>query len=307
MLRFRWLVSATLIALVAIVVACSGSSSTSGIPPITGIVVRAETLTTGRGCGPGPTQLFKYAAVVYSFNTDTKKFDQVVTGGLYDCFADGTFVELKPVDPAGGFTFELEVFGFTQAAYAAQKPVIDAAGSDAVKLRAASPTWTTTCTATQQQDVQSLAVCAPLVEVNPPEAQIVLATGAFPRADGGTATCGRTSGDAGVDAGADADTDAGEDAGDDAGEDAGADGGTAGPSLSFLSVRVRASLGGAEVVPQTELPCPEAFVLRNAVPSGSYTLAVELLDGSGTAVGTTTCTAVATAGVQTAATCAPVQ
>jgi len=101
-LRLRRPVTAAFLALVglavAFVVACSGSGSTAGIPPITGIVVRAETLTAGRGCGTGPTQLFKYAAVVYGSTggdpNDEGTYRAPVTAGVYDCFADGTFVEL---------------------------------------------------------------------------------------------------------------------------------------------------------------------------------------------------------------------
>src|SRR3954471_2972887 len=48
--------------------ACSGTTSSDVIPPITGIVVRAETLTTGRGCVRAPGQVFKYAAVAYGYN-----------------------------------------------------------------------------------------------------------------------------------------------------------------------------------------------------------------------------------------------
>lgn len=309
MQRFRWLYAAFSCALVAMFVACSGSGSSTGIPPITGIVIRAETLTTGRGCGRGENQLFKYAAIVYGYTEgpiDVKgSYRTPVTAGVYDCFADGTFVELPQT--GGSFTFRLEVFAYSESAFVAARATIEAAGTNGDALRATSPTWTTTCTATQLRDVQALAVCEPLVSGVAP-ASIILRTGAFSRADGLVSVCGRATTDGGVDAG-----DAG-DAGDAAADasEAGADGGDGGDAgtsagTTFLTVRAKARANGAEVVPQTDIACPDTFVIANATVGAAYEIDVTLLDGVGATVGSTKCTAQAASGTETAATCPAIQ
>jgi hypothetical protein len=313
-LRFRWLVAAILLACLTIFVACSGSGSSTGIPPITGIVIRAETLTTGRGCGRGPTQLFKYAAIVYGYTdgpADVKgSYRTPITAGVYDCFADGTFVELPQT--AGSDTFRLDVFAYSEPAYAAARDTIESAGTNGDALRTTSPTWTTVCTATQLRDVQALAVCDPLVSGLAPSS-VILRTGAFSRANGTVTICirsiladaGTDAGDAGDagDASADGSTDA---AASDAG-DGGTDAGTATSSLVFSTVRVAARANGASVVPETTLACPETFVIPNATSGAAYELDVTLTDDLGALVGTTKCTAQAAPGVETAATCAPLQ
>lgn len=152
--------------------ACSGSSATTGVPPVTGIIVRAETLTGGRGCGTRPTQLFKYGVIVHGYTwtdrdaagpdpADPKSYATPRAAGVFDCFADGTFVELP--DEGGNTTYRLDVFAFNQPDYAAANGALEAAGTDAQRALEAKPTWTTECFATQQKDVQALAVCAPLV------------------------------------------------------------------------------------------------------------------------------------------------
>lgn len=317
--RLRALLGALTLALVAVALACSGSSGSAGIPPTTGIVIRAETLTTGRGCGREPTQLFKYAAVVFGYSggdpAARESYGVPVTAGVYDCFADGTFIELPEINRS--VTFRLEVFGFTEQAYLAAGGSVEAAGTDASALRDAGPTWTTTCFATQQRDVQSLAVCEPLAPTSA-ETRVVLRTGAFTRKDGRVTSCARAADAGGGDAAAGDAGDASSDAGDDgAAPDASIDDGGAGDDasagdagaggLSFSTVRVRASIGGAEIAPPTDLACPDAFVIPNAVPKAEYRIDVELLGSASEAVGKTTCTAVAAAGVETAATCAPVE
>src|SRR5690606_24201914 len=150
-----------------------------------------------------------------------------VTAGIYDCFADGTFVELPQT--GGSFTFRLDVFVYNEASYAAARAAIEGAGTNGDALRATQPTWTTVCTATQQRDVQTLAVCDPLFSGLAPSS-IILRTGEFPRADGGVSVCSRTAADGGADAGDAGDSgldDAG-DAGADAGDDAGAEDGGGG-------------------------------------------------------------------------------
>lgn len=313
-LRFRWLVAAILLACVAVVVACGGSGSTTGIPPITGIVIRAETLTNGRGCGRGPAQLFKYAAIVYGYTdgpADVKgSYRTPVTAGVYDCFADGTFVELP--ETGGSATFRLDVFAYSEPAYAAASATIESAGTNGDALRTTNPTWTTVCSATQLRDVQALAVCDPLISGLAPSS-ILLRTGVFSRADGTASICIRTlGGDAGTDAGGDDAGDAAIDASadaatDDASAEGGTDGGTAPSGLVFSTVRIAVTTNGAATTPETSIACPDTFVIPNATAGATYDLDVTLLDDAAALVGKTRCAAQAAAGVETAATCTPVQ
>ena len=94
--------------------ACGGTTSDATIPPITGIVIRGDALTRGRGCGQGPGQVFKYAAVVFGQTDrtnngapvvpsggpreDVNDYDLPVTAGVFDCYTDATFVQL-PAQP----------------------------------------------------------------------------------------------------------------------------------------------------------------------------------------------------------------
>src|SRR4051794_23866930 len=89
-----------LMALGALIGACSGTSD-STLPQITGILVRAETLTTGKGCGSEPSQIFKFAVVVFGFDgtgdpAQPNSYNTVVTSNIFDCYTDGTFVSLAP-------------------------------------------------------------------------------------------------------------------------------------------------------------------------------------------------------------------
>lgn len=197
----------------ATVAGCDSTSTEPLIVPITGITVRAETLTAAVGCGTAPSQIFKYAVVVFGVNEgeatnldiplNQKKYDQFVAANVYDCFTDGTFVNLPVIN--GLSVYGVEVIAFDQPAYVAAGgdaligPVV---AGDLALLRSKQATYTTTCSAEQLVDVQSLAVCKPLT-----------ATGS---SDGGTdggadASDGGDASDGAPDAGADAD--AGEDAG----------------------------------------------------------------------------------------------
>jgi hypothetical protein len=152
------------VALVALAGAasCSSAGTTEIVAPITGIMVRAETVTRGRGCGLGATQVFRYVAVVFGRNpTNTAAFDQFVAGNVYDCFTDAQFVQL-PV--SGGTTdYQVRVYAYNATAYeAAGDARIRAAATNPSNLPATNPTFSTTCSAQQILDVQTLAVCQPL-------------------------------------------------------------------------------------------------------------------------------------------------
>jgi hypothetical protein len=169
--------SASLSVLLSIA-ACSDASTTLGITPITGILVRSDALVGASGCGRGANQVFKYAAVVVDAD------GTAITAGIYDCFADGSFQNLA----IGNYT--VEIFAYSQAAYDAQAPDVSSAASstapDLPRLRKLAASSTTTCRATQQQNIEVLAVCAPLRETS-----VEIATDAFPTADGVGVTCGK--------------------------------------------------------------------------------------------------------------------
>jgi hypothetical protein len=162
---------------------CGSSAATTILVPITGVTVRAESITTG--LGPNPMAIGALGS-----------FDTPLASNVFDCFSDGLFVNLPAT--AGSTDYKLSVYAYSAQAYeAATDAKIRAAlaGTDAATLAATSPTFTTTCSATEIPDVQSLAACQPLVAgaggVGAPvmPATVTLSAASFAAGDGGTATC----------------------------------------------------------------------------------------------------------------------
>lgn len=244
----------------AVTAACTTTTVTTGITPITGVVIRADSLIAGFGCGTSPGQVFKYAAILTLAPPDagsmTDGGPSPAEGGsvsdgeqspsfsnIFDCFADGVFVNL-PASPTGDQTYVIQILAFNAADFNADNGdagVLLDAGSDPVALEALQPkaTWTTACYATQQSNIIVLAVCAPLTPaLSVSDAGVADATlgsdaGADAGADAGGTDGAVNSGDAGVvDAkagdGADASGDAPADAPVDAPADAQADANAAG-------------------------------------------------------------------------------
>ena len=320
--RFLWLLLLAFAVCAAGVFACSGAGGGSGIPPVTGIIVRAETLTEGRGCGRAPRQIYKYAVVVFGRDADNKPTD-VVVGNVYDCFADGTFVELRPVN--GSFDYYLEVYAYNERSFTPVASTVVAAGTDVQRLRATNPTWTTKCTATQQPDVQSLALCNPLVPGlagvgvgQSPQTEITLGTDQFPLAGGRTAFCGSTPvKDAGVtpdaapeggasdggalEAGSDAEAGTSSDAGGPAPSDAGAT-----SAVAFRTAKIGwRTTSPARIGPTIDVVCPSLYrVSVDAEPAG-YMLDVRLFDDQGEFVGTSSCSVETQPGSTSTAVCGP--
>jgi len=298
--------------------ACSGASSTA-VPPTTGILIRAETLTSGLGCGRDPTQLFKYAVVVFGYAgtgdaNDRTSYTTAVTSNVFDCYTDGAFISLQP--QAGSSTFRLEVYAYNEPAYTAARAQIDAAGTNTTVLRDSTPTWTTECTATQQENVQALASCDVLKpglsglggEARP--AQITLATTRFDLPDGRVATCATAPPE--EDAGADASDDAGTDHTPDAGADAGdaaveaAAPVDAGAPITFTKVRVRPRVGATPAGPEIDVTCPAPYTAEVDGQPRRYELDVALLDAAGTLVdpgAQTVCTVTSQPGTTSSAVC----
>lgn len=285
----------------AAVVACSGTT-TEAAKTITGVLVRAETLTVGRGCGPSPSQVYKYVAVVLgdsSADPTRPTFDQPIAASLFDCFADGAFVDLPP-SATGSSTYKIQLYVYNQPDYAASAGAIQNARTDTGALAKTAPTWTTACFATQVEDVQSLAVCDPLQfglggVGGSSQASVRLETASFALAEGGSVACAPPPDGGAPDSG-------------DAGTDAEAGGGGAATLAGgYGNVRITPSAGGLQGAPTT-VRCPDPYVLDSAVPLQTYALGVEVFSPDGAAVvGRTTCSATARAGLTSLASCAPMQ
>lgn len=288
-------------------IGCGSSGSADTLPPITGIVVRAETLTAGHGCGTSAQQVFKYLVVAYGANPqDPTRRDELLAASVYDCFADGQFVEL-PVS-AGSSQYALQVYVYNSTAYAAAggDPIVKGHAARLGALRAdvvsseggagaraavqaelatlpgTNPTFSTTCDATQFPDVQSLAVCQPLAPggsgvgvVASTPASVRLETSSFDASDGGKLTC----------------------------------------DAQYATVRYRTVTGGFATQP-VESRCnvltstglqPFVIMVSPAAAPASYAFDLALLRSDGTALGTTTCRADTSPGVQSIAVCKPVQ
>lgn len=296
--------------------ACSGSSSTE-VPPTTGILIRAETLTTGRGCGKDPTQLFKYAVVVFGYGgsgpeNDRTSYTEAVTSNVFDCYTDGAFISLPA--QSGSSTFRLEVYAYNEPAYTASRAQIDGAGTNTSALGETTPTWTTECTATQQANVQALASCDALkpglggLGGEAGTTKITLATARFELPDGRVATCASApANDAGTDAsdeGGVETPEAGPDAGDAAVEasaplDAGA-------PITFTKVRVRPRVGATVAGPAVDVTCPTAYATEVDAQPQRYELDVALLDEAGNVVdpgAQTVCTVTSQPGATSSAVC----
>ena len=186
-LRFPVLASAAVLALgvlgaIAGSAACTTDTAIVGVTPVTGVLVRSNALVTGIGCGTGDAQIFEYVAVVTARDQgdggdaadgQARRNGQSAWGGAYPCFADAVFVNL-PFSTTGPTTFQVEIFGYNKAAFDAFSDLEDTARGIAPDVDASTvdervtaldkaSTWTTTCTATQQPNVEVLADCQPLV------------------------------------------------------------------------------------------------------------------------------------------------
>jgi len=261
----------------ALLPACSGTSGTESVAPVTGITVRAETVTAGKGCGRGGTQVFKYGVVVLGRNPATNLLDAFVAGNVYDCFADGTFVDLP--ETGGSFQYGVAVYAYNEAAYRAAggDGPVRAAMRNPTTIAATNPTWSTKCDALQLELVQSLAVCDPLEPTPSPSgpASVVVATAAF-QGEAGVLRC----------------------------------------DSDYVHVVSRYSVNGGAPSVRAEAPCsklttkgvePINIVVSPAVAPASYLFEVALLRGDGSAVGQTTCAAVTSPGLASSAVCQPVR
>ena len=162
--------------------ACTDSSSLGGLTPITGIVIRSDSLVVGKGCGTETTQVFKYVATVSDSD------EKLVAASTFECFADGTFTNLSP-SSSGSLDFTVRIYAYERSAWEQARSGIEGGATTDQSLKASKPTWISECRATQQLDIQVLAVCSPLVPSGP--ASVRVETSSFTFADGQVFTCGR--------------------------------------------------------------------------------------------------------------------
>jgi hypothetical protein len=173
-------------------VGCSTDTTTTPYTPITGILLQSQPLVAGFGCGTGPTQVYRYAAVVnFASVPNDAEAGALVAGpvveqsgvpmtNIFDCFNDGVFENL-PSSDAGGSTYLITIFAYNQESYVKAglppdltcPPLPDAGlctpGSTALSTaQEAEASWTTVCHATQQGGAPVFAVCPPLESVTAP-------------------------------------------------------------------------------------------------------------------------------------------
>jgi hypothetical protein len=185
--------------------ACPTTTTTSSYTPITGILIRSASLVAGHGCGMGSGEVYRYGALV-SYTVDGVPTGTPQWSGVFDCFTDGLFENL--ITDASNQGYFVQIAAWDYAGFPSDLACSNAASGcpgenvTTVSNDAPSAQWSTTCTATPQQGITVLAVCGPLVGA-PVDAggdadadaesgltQILIPTQSFPRADGGTVTCG---------------------------------------------------------------------------------------------------------------------
>jgi hypothetical protein len=184
----------SVVAVVLCAYAC-GSGNTTGITPLTGIVVRADDLVAGHGCGTGPDQIYGYAVIVSTF-TEGGAGAVFIAGGASPCYADATFINLC-ASTSGSLAFNVQVYAFTEAQWNLQSQLLNPPVNSPVQalsalesycqfdggqtafngavnldnyasLYQAAASFTASCVATQQENIEVVAVCSTLAPVPPP-------------------------------------------------------------------------------------------------------------------------------------------
>ncbi|WP_394848829.1 hypothetical protein LZC95_15410 [Pendulispora brunnea] len=310
-LRFLLLLIGSLsmyLAFSVLAVACTDTTTLPGIDPITGIQIRSDVITAGKGCGTGDTQVYKYTAVV----TDTDGL--VRAAATYDCFADGVFQALTQSD-SGFLDFNVDVYAFNAKTFgdgSAVAAVVNQVTNTDHQLdrfwagRTLTFTWDTNCQTTQQSDVEVVAVCEPLRDAG--SDGIIVLPASFTRQDGTPAGCNAGAASVrasvrGIPTAQPPPMDAGADASKDAGDAAPSDAGDAG----------NAGDGGTTPAQGTLFPCPNEVRFTRVKAPADHTIDVELLGVPADAgapppsLGRTTCRGSVAPFVSTTATCDPVQ
>jgi len=266
------------------IAACSSTAPTVGVTPITGIIIRSDALVAGLGCGTASGQVYRYVATVAS-NDDVVNGvpTKYINASVFECYADGVFQTI-PLPASGNPAFTVGIAAFNKAAYDAQRATLDVISAAAIDPTQAvpaaaigqlSPTWTTTCHATQQANVAVLAVCNALAaSASPPSdagadaadaageasTRIQLGSASFPRDGGAPLRCG----------------------------------------TDYTTLR-----GFFDQFPNDtgDITCPAPLVIAPAKPNVTYHIDVVLTKGLGAVAQAKGCTAVTTPGATTVPTC----
>jgi hypothetical protein len=279
--RAAWIAGAAAAygAMAAGLAACPTTTTTTAYTPITGILIRSASLVAGHGCGTGPGQVYRYAALV-SYTVNGVPTGTPAWSDVFDCFTDGIFENL--ITDASNQGYFVQIAAWDYAGFPADLACTGNAASGCpgenvgtVMGDAPGAQWSTTCTATPQQGITVLAVCGPLVaapvdagadaDAGPPT-QIRIDTQSFPLQGGGTVTCG-----------VEYDSD-----------------------NAFFSDGIGASQTGTQ-------SCSMPLLISPAKPGAMYDINLYLQQSdAGAVVEMTTCTATATPNTTTTATCGPV-
>lgn len=133
---------------------------TTPYTPFTGIRVAAGPLFAGYACGLGPGQIYKYAVIVRAGATDGAPASaDIVAANVYDCDTDAAFQNLP-----GSGTYSVQIDAYDAASFPSDLAcTVTACAPPTAGTDFGTPTWTTTCTATQEQGDNSLVVCSPLL------------------------------------------------------------------------------------------------------------------------------------------------
>jgi len=139
--------------------ACGDSVSAPAVPPVTGVLVRSDSLLAKHGCGDGDTQVYRYVATVVDANGAN------VAGQVVDCFADAAFVNLPPAAGSESTSYGIAIFAFNASTYTAKNAngQVDASASNLASMQQIAANFTTKCTVVQITNVQTAAECEPLL------------------------------------------------------------------------------------------------------------------------------------------------
>jgi hypothetical protein len=134
------------------------SNTISTFSPVTTVEVDSTSLFDSTGCSATTGVPYKYVTTIYNFGSSSPLF--ITTS---DCFANAVFEDLDTgVTGQGDFTLNVDVFdlpGWNNASQA-----IDFGNPENEPAIRAAAKWTTDCTAHQTSNIQSLAVCDPLIQ-----------------------------------------------------------------------------------------------------------------------------------------------
>jgi hypothetical protein len=138
---------------------CGGTSSTAAPAIITNssaaVILRAESLVTGVGCGTADSEVYKYVAVLSAADGSD------VDGEIYDCFADAIFAQLDDYGLNAHFT--VHVFAFDKVAYEAKKGDIALNFTKTQPMKSLGATYAVDCAAQSSgQAAQAIAICPSL-------------------------------------------------------------------------------------------------------------------------------------------------